>query len=173
MLCTHRQVTFIAVATIAPQPTAIHLHQSDPDLGHTSYFSAFTQVSAIRRQIWRSGRLLCSKAGSGRSRGEPAPTAHGVDALLFGRGSYIVRVRAATGEFLAQSAPPRQIPGGAKLMGTPIRLTTRRPPRRDLFPPPGLGAAARRLPDSRDGVDGPGLTMRVLALELTLRTRLA
>jgi hypothetical protein len=53
---------------------------------------------------------------SRRGRGESALTSHGVEALLFERGSYIVRVRAATGEFLAQTASARQIQGGAKLM---------------------------------------------------------
>ena len=98
---------------------------------------------------------------SRRGRGESALTTHGVEALLFERGSYIVRVRAATGEFLAQTASARQIQGGVKLMCTPIRPTARRPPRGDLFPPPRFGAAARRLPDSGDGADEPGLTTRL------------
>jgi hypothetical protein len=56
-------------------------------------------------------------ARSGRSKGEAALPAHAVEALLFGRGSYIVWLRAAIDRFLAQTASGRQMQGGAKLVG--------------------------------------------------------
>ena len=56
-------------------------------------------------------------ARSGRSKGEGCLPAHAVEALLFGRGSYIVWLRAAIDKFLARTPSRRQMQGGAKLMG--------------------------------------------------------
>jgi hypothetical protein len=173
MLRTHRQVALIADAAIAPQPTAIHLRQSDSDVGHTSHFSAFASVSPIRHQFRRSRGGCPRRRCPGRRKGKSALPAHGVQARLFGRVSYIVRVREAGPEHSMPKQPHRDKHRGVKLMGAPVRPTVRRPRRRwrGLCPLSRLGAVARRLPDSRDGVGEPGWKTQVVALKRTQRVR--
>ncbi len=126
MLCAHRQVTFCSshflflMPLLRPKQQPAICAAPASDMGHTWHFSAFAPVSAIKRQMRRSGRLACSQPGQGAARGSKGRSslpAHGVEALLFGRGSYIVWLRAATDKFLAQTASRPQMQGGAKLMG--------------------------------------------------------
>jgi hypothetical protein len=129
MSCTQRQPLLFLIPLLRPSQQPAICATSASDMGHTWHFSVFAPVSPIRHQIRRSRWLLLLGGWSGRSRGESALTTHGVEALLFGRSSYIFWVRAATDKFLAQMASRRQIQGGAKLMGVPIQPTIRRPPR--------------------------------------------